>query len=447
MAYGIAESLMRVTPEMQVVPGIAQRLEQVDALSWKVTLRDDVTFWDGTKVDAAAAKASLERSTKKQPGIGDLLPADSVFTASGQILTIRTPAPIGVLASSLGSYNLTIKKELSDGAILYTGPFKYSDFVPQQSITLTAHDAYRGGAAKVRTIKVRYVPDVNARVLALQAGDVDIAHALLPASVRQLKPAGLSIISYPFGRQNDIILNVKRFPLDAVEVRRAIALAVDREALLSGVMDGAGTVALGLAPENLGIPGVVRTQKFDLAAANKMLDDAGWAKGGDGIRAKAGKRLAFSLGSYASRAELEPLATAISAQLRSAGIEVKLERFADINSTVATGAFDATMYSYGVAPFGDFGRAIGTLYVPSGTNKDRYSNPQVNELYRQYNASGDAAKRQALFGQMQQLIAEDAPVVYVVNPNQIIATSPKVHDIATHPLENYKVDARLWINK
>lgn len=447
MSYGIAETLMKVTPQMKVEPWIAERIEQTDPLTWRITIRGDVTFWDGARVDAAAVKASLERSIEKQKGaVASLLPPGTQFIADGQVLTLKTPEPVGPLPTHLAAHNLTIKKVGPSGELIYTGPYRYENYVERTSLTLTAYEAYRGGKARTRMIRIRYIPDVNTRVLALQSGDVDIAHAILPSQVNQLQTAGFQVTALPFGRQNDMILNVRRPPLDDVKVRQAISHAIDRQTLLTGVMKDAGTVALGLAPENIGLNGVVRSQKFDQAEASRLLDEAGWTRGADGIRVKDGRRLGFTLGFYASRAELEPLATVIRDQLKAVGMEIKLENYPDINTTVANSAFDATMYSYGVAPYGDVGRAIATLYTPSGTNKDRYSNSEVNNWYKQYTAAADAGKRQELFRQMQELVGRDVPVVYVVNPYQIVAAAKGVV-FTPHPLENYKIDTLIGITK
>jgi peptide/nickel transport system substrate-binding protein len=253
------------------------------------------------------------------------------------------------------------------------------------------------------------------------------------------------VYAFPFGRQNVLIMNVARPPLDDVSVRRAVSLAIDREALVAGVMDGIGTPAYALAPDNLGLTGLVNTQYYDPSEARALLDAAGWTVGADGIRSRGGQRLTFVLGSYTQRAELEPLSVAIGDQLRDVGIEVALERFADINKTVAENTFDATMYSYVTAPFGDVNRALLQLYTPSGTNRDRYSNPRVNELFRRYNESADPALRLDLLGQIQTLIGQDVPVAYVMNPYQITATSARVESFQAHPLENYKIDARLGV--
>jgi peptide/nickel transport system substrate-binding protein len=445
MSYGIAEALMRVTPAMHVVPWLAASLDQVDDLTWRATIHDGVTFWDGTPVDAEAVRVSLLRSLDKQPGAASLIPAGTSLTAEGQLLTIQLPTPVGGLPSNLAAYSLTIKKLDTDGNPVYTGPFAYADWVAQQSINLHAYAAYWGGAPALHSISVRYIPDVSARVLALQAGDVDMAHALLPSDIAPLQAGGFQIYSFPFGRQDDLLFNLNRAPLDDVQVRRAVALGVDRQSLMAGVMSEVGTPATGLAPDNLGFSGVTATQHYDPAQARTLLYTGGWVAGRDGIRSKNGQRLSFKLGAYASRAELAPLAVAIKDQLRAIGVDVSLETFSDINTTVASNAFDATLYSYGVAPFGDLGGAVGTLYAPSGTNKDRYTNPQVNDLFAEYNRTSDVTQRQTLLVSIQTLIGQDVPVVYLLNPNQIVAASPRVTGYTPHPLENYKIDAHLGV--
>ncbi|MGH2551781.1 MAG: ABC transporter substrate-binding protein, partial [Thermomicrobiales bacterium] len=206
-----------------------------------------------------------------------------------------------------------------------------------------------------------------------------------------------------------------------------------------------GVAAYGLAPEGIGIEGIVRTQSFDSNQARQLLDAAGWIEGDGGIREKDGARLTFNLGYYQSRPELEGLAIAIQDQLKEIGVDATPLLDADINTTVAENTFDATLYSYGVAPNGDVDRALLSLYSPSGTNTDRYSNPAVNELIDQYRQASDPAERQALFEQTQIAIGDDVPVVYLINPYQIVGMSSDVTGFTPYPLENRKVDISLGL--
>lgn len=446
MSLGLAESLMRYTPALQVEPWLAKNLERVDDLTWRVTLRDDATFSDGSKVDAQAVQLSLTRSMEKQAAVADLLPKSTVLTADGMVLTIATPAPVGLMARNLAAANLAIKKVVSETSFIFTGAFKVAAFTARESIDLEAYEGYRDGPAGIKTLRARQVADTAARSLALQAGDVEIAQALVPSDVPKLKAANLNVFSAPWARQHMIVLNVKQAPLDDLAVRRAFALAIDREALVKGVLEGVGAAAFGIAPEDIGFKSILRTQKSDPAEAKRVLDAAGWKPGSDGIREKDGKRLSFKLGTYAGRAELEQFAVVIIDMAKAAGIEVAIEKSPDVEQALAANSFAATTYSIGSAAFGDLSRLLATLYTPSPRNKDRYSNAKVNTAFQELLRTSDAARQESLLKDIQTWIGEDVPIVHLVNPYQVVGASKKVKNFAPHPLDSYKYHADMQLD-
>lgn len=446
MSLGIAESLMRYTSTLQVEPWLAKSLDRVDEMTWRVTLRDDATFTDGTKVDAQAVQLSLTRSMEKQAAVSDLLPKGTAFTADGAVLTIVTPSAVGLMARNLAAANLAIKKTANDKDFIFTGAFKVNAFTARETIDLEAYEGYRGGPAAIKTLRARQVADTGARSLAAQAGDVEIAQALLPSDVQKLRTANLNVFSVPWARQHMIILNVKQAPLDDVAVRRAFSLAVDREALVKGVLEGIGAPAYGIAPEDIGFKNIIRTQKSGPAEARSVLDAAGWKPGSDGIREKDGKRLSFKLGTYAGRAELEQFAVVIVDMAKAAGIDVSIEKFPDVEQALAANSFQATTYSIGSAAFGDISRLLATLYTPSPRNKDRYSNARVNTAFQEFLRVSDGARQDVLLKDIQTWIGEDVPIIHLANPYQIVAASKKVKNFAPHPLDSYKYHADMQLD-
>jgi peptide/nickel transport system substrate-binding protein len=282
-------------------------------------------------------------------------------------------------------------------------------------------------------------------VLALQAGDVDVAHALLPSDVARLKSGPLQVFTSPWARQHMLILNTRAAPLDDVNVRKAYSLAIDREALRTGVMEGVGAAAYGFSPEDIGHKNVIRTQKFDRAEAQRLLDAAGWTMTSSGFREKAGQRLAFKIGTYSGRAELEQFAVVIKDQAKAIGIDLEIEKYQDVETNLAQNAFQSTTYSIGSAAFGDLSQLISTLYVPSARNKDRYDNPQVTALFKDYVTTSETAKQADLLKQMQELIGQDVPVVYLYNPAQIVGASAKLKGYTPHPLERDKYTPDMYL--
>jgi len=440
LSLGMSETLFRLTPELATEPWLAESLEQVDDLTWKVTLRDDVTFWDGSPMDAAAVKASFERMFEKQPGTADLLPPASVLTAEGFVLTIQTPTVVGLMERNLAAAQLAVKKAVSDEEILYTGPFRPTAFTARETVTLEAYPGYRGGPAWSAQIEGRQVGDTAARTLAVQAGDIEIAQALLPADIATLEAAGLQVSAAPWARQHMLIVNVTRAPLSDVAVRRALSLVIDRQLLVNSFLEGVGEPAYGIAPASIGIA-VTDTQPFDAAAAARVLDEAGWTLGADGIRVKEGQRLAFKLGTYPGRAELEQFAVAILDMAKAIGMELTIEQFEDVEKALAANEFDVTTYSIGSAAFGDISRLLSILYVPSGRNTDRYANPEVTSRFLQYLGTADPAAHSRLLAEMEALIGEDIPVIPLVNPYQVVAFSAAVEGFSVHPMDSYKYHA------
>lgn len=132
-------------------------------------------------------------------------------------------------------------------------------------------------------------------------------------------------------------------------------------------------------------------------------------------------------------------------QLAAVGIAVSLENVPDIAAVVASSDFDATMHQYGVAVYGTLVRPLTTFFTPSGTNTDRYTNDEVNQLFAEYSGTIDPAQQEALLTQIQAVIRADVPVVYVLNPNQIVASSTRVTGYAPHPLEIYQITPDLAI--
>jgi peptide/nickel transport system substrate-binding protein len=440
LSLGMSETLFRLTPELQTEPWLAESLTKVDDLTWTVKLREDVTFWDGSPMDADAVKASFERMFEKQPGTADLLPPDSELTADGYTLTIKTTGPVGLMERNLAAAQLAVKKAISDEEVLYTGPFRPTAFTARDSITLEAYPDYRGGPAWVATIEGRQVGDTAARTLAVQAGDIEIAQALLPADVETLRSAGLEVSTAPWARQHMLIVNVTRTPLDDVAVRQALSLVIDRQLLVDTILEGVGEAAYGIAPASIGLD-ITETQPFDAAEAARVLDAAGWETGSDGIRSKGGQRLAFKLGTYPGRAELEQFAIAILDMTKAIGMELTIEQFEDVEKALAENTFDVTTYSIGSAAFGDISRLLSILYVPSGRNTDRYDNPEVTSRFQSYLATADPAEHARLLAEMEELIAEDIPVIPLVNPFQVVAFSDKVQGFSVHPMDSYKYHA------
>jgi peptide/nickel transport system substrate-binding protein len=412
-----------------------------------VTLRPSVKFHDGTHVTAEEVAASFRRSWEGQPAADRFIPKETRVTVLDPLtLEFKTPQPAGAFPNNLATFQFAIAKPGASGSAL-TGPYKPVKLETDQLLTLEAFSDHWAGPPSIAKISVRVVADANARVLALQSGDLDLALGLPPELVNGL-PNEIERAVTPSTRVDYIQFNHTRPPFNDRTVREATSLAIDRAALNKVGLDGLGTVVTGIFPPNVGVD-VVNVQATDQAMARQVLDAAGWRPGPDGVRVNDGKRLAFTLLTYPGRGELTPMATLIERQLKPLGYEIKLEQVPSekILDVLATGEFDATMYSFNVIPTGDPLYAFNQSLVQGALNNyGKYQSARLEAVLAQLRDESDPSKRQALARQAQEVLREDVPNAYIVATPVVYAYKKgKLRGFTPHPNDLYFIDNRMSV--
>jgi peptide/nickel transport system substrate-binding protein len=444
---GAAETLTRLSREGKVEPWLAERVTQVDPTTWQATLRKDATFHDGTPVTAEEVAASFRRSWEGQPAAARFIPKETQVTVLDPLtLQFKTPQPAGAFANNLATFQFAIARPGPAGSVL-TGPYRPVKLETDQLLTLEAFAGHWAGPPPIARISVRVITDANARALALQSGDIDMALGLPPELVKGL-PADVERAVTPSTRVDCIMFNHARPPFSDRAVREATSLAVDRATLNRVGLDGLGTVVTSIFPPNVGVE-VVNAQATDQAKARQVLDAAGWRAGADGVRVKDGRRFAVTLLSYPGRGELTPMATVLEQQLKPLGYELKLEQIPSekILDVLATGDFDATMYSFNVIPTGDPLYAFNQSLVPGALNNyGKYESARLNAVLDQLRVESDPARRQALTRQAQEVLRDDVPNAYIVATPVIYAyRKGKVQGFTPHPNDLYFLDRSISI--
>ncbi|NJM08604.1 hypothetical protein HC891_24085 [Candidatus Gracilibacteria bacterium] len=319
VTYGAGETLMRLTPEQQLEPWLAETVERSDERTWRVTLREGVTFHDGSPLTAQSVADSFASSWANLPNANTFVPSDTqVLVADERTIEFTTPEPLGNFGYSLANWNFVLHKAPVDGISVMTGMYRPVSLTTDQELVLERFAEHWGGGAALERIRILRLPDANARALALQSGDIDMLTNVAPDIARSL-PADIEQVSIPGTRMHHIILNHTRAPFDDRSVREAASLAIDRDALLLATLDGQGQTAVNLYPASLGLP-LLEAQRTDVARAQTLLDEAGWLVGADGVREKDGQRLEVQLYSYPGRPELTQMAIAIQAMLADVGL-------------------------------------------------------------------------------------------------------------------------------
>ncbi len=335
----IFESLVRLLPDYRIEPLLAESWEFVEPNTYRFRLRQGVTFHDGTPLTAEAVRWSMQRIALAG---GGSIGVDETSTRVVDDLTVEiTPVrPNRRLVEQLNHPNYSIVAPNSEPAQtrIGTGPFREVEYLREDRYVVEANDAYWGSDKPgVSRIIFRFMPDPTTRLLALQAGEVDLIYEVARESAQELAGGGdLRLATSEVGAYEALYVQIHGEPPYDLgrerAVREAVAAAIDKEAIVNGVWQGnAEPSTTMIPPAILGAAGdAVQGVPYDPERARQILDAAGWAPGGGGVREKAGRRLELTMIVGYPTAEIHgPMPEFVQAQLAEVGIGVEIVQTPD----------------------------------------------------------------------------------------------------------------------
>ena len=447
--YGIGETLFRYSDSMEMEPWLAAGYEIADELTWIITLRDDVAFTSGRKMDGEAVKECLEHLIEVHDRArGDLM-IDTI-TADGQTVTIKTQAPKPALLNYLSDpYGCMIDMQAgitADGIAVGTGPYRAVSLVSGEELKLEKNENYWNGEPGFEEIIVRAISDGDTLTMALQSGEIDGAYGLPYASYPLFQNEDYTISGCATSRAFFIHMNFESPVIQEAAVRKALAMGIDKEGFVNTLLDGNGYAAAGPYPANVPFGGAVKTEGYDPEGARRVLENAGWADSdGDGIREKNGKKLEIRWLTYPSRQELPLLAEAAQAALKDIGIAVSIQCTADHNRLRRDpGAWDVYASAMVTAPTGDPEYFFTTHCLDgSSANNGRYHSDRLEELEKELAESFDTARRGELAVLMQQAILDDNAFIFCSHLKMSMISRAGVTGLTAHPCDFYEITADL----
>ena len=423
--YGMSEMLNRLTPQGKIEPWLAESVVNVNPTIWRVTLRQNVKFWDGSPLTADDVIAAFRKNWEAYPNANGLISKETKLTAvDPRTVEFVTPQPTGIFPGALTQPLFAIHKPAmpggADGSVL-TGPYRPTSFTVDNQLVLEPFRDHWAGVPPIAKITVRNVADANTRALALQSGDVNALYGLPPEAIKTFG-GDIEAVAIPSGRVHFLTFNVNRPPFSDRVVREATTLALDRAALNTVTLDGKGAAATGMFPQGIGFD-VVPLQGTDVNRAKQLLDDAGWKTGPDGVRVKDGKRLSFTILSYPGRVEITQLGVAVQGQLKPLGYDIpQVQEVMGIEGVTKMGNWDLAMYSSDMFGTGDplygFNRVLAK---GGGNNLANYTNPQIEGLLDQLRTMIDPKERGAISRQVQEVVKADVPMAFLVSPPVVTA--------------------------
>jgi peptide/nickel transport system substrate-binding protein len=411
--------LIRVTPEMDYAPDVADRWETPDDRTIIFHLNPNAKFQDGRPVTAQDVKWTYDSTmsdaltTPKKSGYAAV---QSIEAPDAKTVIFHLKEPNGGLFDNLtlGIVPQGTDTNTAKSRPISVGPYRVVDFKTDESVTLEASEHWHQGVPKIRNLNVRIIPDATTLVLEMRRGSLNLEINQIPfENVDEFeKSAKHQVVKKPGSVWQYLAFNLKDPILNKVEVRRAIAHAIDRQRIVTDLLRGHGVPSDTMfgeghwaRAENL------PTYAYDPARAKQLLDAAGHRDpDGDGPQPR------FTLSFKTSTdTEANLRAQMIQQMLGQVGVKVEIQtsEFGTFLEDVQKGNFQMYSLSRNGIADPDFYYVIfySKNIPPEGQNRGYYNSPRVDQLITEGRSTFDRAKRKQIYGDIQRIVQEDLPYI------------------------------------
>ncbi len=437
---------------LEVEPALATEWTiSEDGTVYTFTLREGVRFHDGAPFDAAAVKFNFDRMLDETHPYHDTGPfplafffsaVESVEAVDDRTVQFTLNAPYAPFLSNLAYPTGLLVSPLSvetHGADVGrnpagTGPFRFVEWRSNEAVVVEANADYWDGAPALEAVVFRPITDANTRTAEMLAGGIDLMVEVPPVALSEFAGDGFTVHEQAGPHVWFLILNAKEGPFADKRVRQAANYAINKEALVNDVLEGTAEVAAGPTPPAFAwaYNEALEPYPYDPDKARALLAEAG----------AEGAELTFYVTEGGS-GMLDPVAmgTAIQADLTAVGLNVRIETYewntflGEVNPGLEGKADMAEMAwmtnDPDTLPF----LALRTEAWPDkgGFNSGYYSNPEVDRLLEAARVATDQDERARLYKEMQAIVQEDAPWVFVANWKQNAVTNDRVGNFALQP--------------
>ncbi|MCL5677084.1 MAG: ABC transporter substrate-binding protein [Firmicutes bacterium] len=419
-----------------------------DGLTWTFKLREGVTWTDGqpfTADDVAFTFNNIVLDKKLGAnGRSNYTAVDHVVAVDPLTVQFILKKPFAALPAYLAYYSGILPKHVFEGVTdpwkltefnkknpIGTGPYKVSQYSEGAYLTLVPNDKYWGGKPKLKSITFKIVPDPNAQVAQMLAGDVDMIGLSDPAVLDRFKGnSKFDVIAQTQNIYYFIFLNQKDARFQDARVRQALLYAVDREAMIKNILKGYGTIATGpIAPiQKAYYDPEVQQYPYDPGKAKQLLADAGWTPGPDGTLQKDGKTLVINMPT-AQYQQLTPITLLVQQYWQAIGVKAVIKSM-DWNSwikqVVVNRDYEGSVAWWSTPTDPDVLPYYASDAAEKGSNIPGYKNPMLDQILEQGRAAKTQAERVQIYRQAQELMAQELPYLYLWYPQILTVRSAKI---------------------
>ncbi len=422
--YNVQESLVKVDRHGKLVPSLAERWHTADNKNYTFFLKKGVRFHNGREMKAADVKFCFDRAlnpetkhpyAKDYEAVGDIIVKDD-YTVTFALKTVNANFLQNIARAGAAIYPREAVDTLKSHPI-GTGPFRFEEWVRGDRVVLVKNGDYHvKGLPKLDRVTFRFITDPNAVLAALKAGDIDVSlFGLGPEHVQDLlKDARFQVISGD--TTNDVILsmNNSRKPYTDVRVRRAMTYGINKGDVLKGAMFGMGKIlGTNVDPLNPYYVDMSKAMPYDPAKAKQLLAEAGYPNGFDTVL-KVTPQYEYTVRS----------GQVIADNLKKSGVNVKIEQIEWgqwLSRVFREADFDLSIIGHAEA--WDIKNYANPKYY------FRYDSPKFQALFAKSEITVDDKARRDVYVEMQKVLVEEAPVVWLFMHPRLAATKKGVQGL------------------
>ena len=446
----VFDTLVRLNPELNLQPGLAQSWEQPDPTTLVFKLRSGVKYHDGEPFNAASVRANVERmqnhpKSLRKAELADVASVEAVDETTVKFNLKQPSSPLLSLLTDRAGMMVSTKAAEAAGDDFArnpvgTGPFKFVEWVKDDRLVARKFDQYwdkdADGVQLPYLDEVIYkpIPDGNQRLTSVRTNTVDIIDFPnskdVPSMRNSQDPKYLEIPGLAF---RYIQFNVERPPFDNKAVREAVAWSLDREAINKAVFFDAGQPAQqAIPPSSWAFDPSFKPFTRDVDKAKAKLAESG-------IQNPRFSAL------VTNTPEERQLAEVYKEQLADVGLQMDVEllEFATLLDRSNRSDFTAIVLQWSGRPDPD-GNTFGYFHSKGAQNRGKYSNPRTDELLERARTTYDQNERKALYGEMNKVLAEDVPMVFVQHRPEIKIMAPKLENFP-HVPDGMMRFAQVWL--
>jgi len=427
VVFNLYEGLVKPTSDGDIVPAVASDVQiSDDAKTYTFTLREGITFHDGTAVTAEDVKYSIDRYAEIQGESSAFSIVSEVVIQDEKTIVVNLKEGYSEFLSMMLIAIIPEANTDITGNPIGTGPFQFVSYTPGQKIVMEKYEGYwKEDTPSLDTVEFKFIADVDTAFVELQAGTIDIMKYLTAAQAESLSDE-FQIIEGSMNMVHGMFLSHDYEPLKNLQVRQALCYAIDRQAVNNFLFGGKSKLIGSHMSPTLGKyyeEEAENVYTYDPAKAKELLTEAGYADGFD-----LEITVANSYSQHVDTAQI------IAEQLNQVGIHAtinQVEWSTWLSEVYQGGKFQATVIGFDATLMpGEF---MMRYKSDSSKNFMHYVNEEYDTVFEEAYATVDDAKKVELYKKAQMILAQDAAAVYIEDPANLVAVSSEFAGYTFYP--------------